>query len=146
MSFLNSPSLTGRPLRKRLITEYSAEENPRNPSHARAASHWIDRHANHANVPSIIFYPNGQERQTLTPTVPTVFIYDQDRCEVSTCSSMDDIPPIRADQRLWIDVTGVSPSPSLTFDSTYRYASLVTRQKPAVEHQQTIPDPLSRHP
>jgi hypothetical protein len=50
----------------------------------------------------------SQELQTYTQVVPTVFVYDRDTVEEKCYDSIEDIPPIRSNQCLWIDVTGVS--------------------------------------
>ena len=49
-----------------------------------------------------------------TSTPPNVFIYDQEKYEESTCASINDIRTVRANECLWVDITGVSP-PAFSF-------------------------------
>ena len=53
-----------------------------------------------------------QERGIFTYvySIPTVFRYDQATLEEKTCASMDDIPEIKENECVWIDIVGVSKS------------------------------------
>ncbi len=50
----------------------------------------------------------SQELEIFIPVVPSVFIYDRDSVEEKPYLSIEDIPPIKNNESLWIDVTGVS--------------------------------------
>ena len=49
----------------------------------------------------------SQELQTYIPVVPTVFIYDRETVEEKCYESIEDIPAVKNNEGLWIDVAGV---------------------------------------
>ena len=52
---------------------------------------------------------------TFVRSLPTIFRYNQDTIEEKTSTSMDDIPEIKENESIWIDIIGVSKK--LSFQS-----------------------------
>ncbi|CAF3609528.1 unnamed protein product, partial [Adineta steineri] len=64
-------------------------------------------HRNTSSYHMSISKPEIRELETFIPVTPTVFIYNKDSVVENSYASIEDIPAIKNDECLWIDVIGV---------------------------------------
>ncbi|CAF0721901.1 unnamed protein product [Adineta steineri] len=64
-------------------------------------------HRNTSSYHMSISKPEIRELETFIPVTPTVFIYNKDSVVENSYASVEDIPAIKNDECLWIDVIGV---------------------------------------
>ncbi|CAF0723512.1 unnamed protein product [Adineta steineri] len=64
-------------------------------------------HRNTSSYHMSISEPEIRELETFIPVSPTVFIYNKDSVVENSYASIEDIPAIKNDECLWIDVIGV---------------------------------------
>ncbi|CAF0925978.1 unnamed protein product [Adineta steineri] len=64
-------------------------------------------HRNTSSYHMSISEPEIRELETFIPVTPTVFIYNKDSIVENSYASIEDIPAIKNDECLWIDVIGV---------------------------------------
>ena len=113
MSNSRSLTLTSLVNRRHLVTENSAFESE-NESSFNLQSDSIGRRPTISGLPHTLIYQPSQERQMNLSVRPQLILYNENKYEQLTFTSVDRISAVPNDERLWIDVRGVSRTKTMT--------------------------------
>ena len=105
MTTTTSASLRARRYRQQPRTNETVYDDE-----SRQRTRTIKHRATTINVPPTLSPTPSLDRTPPTHISPTIYIYNGDSLETPFYTSISNIRPIRADERLWIDVPTVNNS------------------------------------
>jgi hypothetical protein len=74
-----------------------------------------NRRATLVGIPPTVINISNQDLQNNLHVQPTVFFYNEETFQEACYRSIEDIPIIQNNECLWIDVTGVSKTKTISF-------------------------------